>query len=142
MNKTFFGTYFHSLDEKNRLSIPSKLRALLTNKVFLMKGFEGCISIYSEEDFEVLNEKLQTLQFTNPQSRSYIRLAYSSVTELDIDKVNRITLTTQVKNQYKINTEVVILGVGDHIEIWDKQAWNNYQENADINYEINAEGSK
>lgn len=128
MKNIFFGLYEHNLDSKNRLSIPSKLRSLLTDKVYLMKGFDGCISLYSEENFELFNEKLQNIQFTKEKSRMFLRDIYSSIIDMEIDKVNRIQLSKAIIEEYNIGTKVVVIGSGDHIEIWDKEKYESYNK--------------
>ena len=135
----FFGSFVHSLDEKNRLLIPSKLRAALTNKIFIMKGYEGSLSLYPEGSFEKYLAKLQSLPFESKTSRDIERIALSSVFELDIDKVNRIQIPTALINKYKISKEVVVIGLLDHIEIWSKEKWNKYLEENEEQYESKSE---
>ncbi len=135
----FFGSFVHSLDEKNRLLIPSRLRAALTNKIFIMKGYEGSLSLYPEGSFEKYLAKLQSLPFESKTSRDIERIALSSVFELDIDKVNRIQIPTALINKYKISKEVVVIGLLDHIEIWSKEKWNKYLEENEEQYESKSE---
>ena len=135
----FFGSFVHSLDEKNRLLIPSRLRAALTNKIFIMKGYEGSLSLYPEGSFEKYLAKLQSLPFESKTSRDIERIALSSVFELDIDKVNRIQIPTALINKYKISKEVVVIGLLDHIEIWSKEKWNKYLEENEEQYEFKSE---
>lgn len=135
----FFGSFVHSLDEKNRLLIPSRLRAALTNKIFIMKGYEGSLSLYPEGTFEKYLAKLQSLPFESKTSRDIERIALSSVFELDIDKVNRIQIPTALINKYKISKEVVVIGLLDHIEIWSKEKWNKYLEENEEQYESKSE---
>lgn len=135
----FFGSFVHSLDEKNRLLIPSRLRTALTNKIFIMKGYEGSLSLYPEGSFEKYLAKLQSLPFESKTSRDIERIALSSVFELDIDKVNRIQIPTALINKYKISKEVVVIGLLDHIEIWSKEKWNKYLEENEEQYESKSE---
>lgn len=135
----FFGSFVHSLDEKNRLLIPSRLRAALTNKIFIMKGYEGSLSLYPEGSFEKYLAKLQSLPFESKTSRDIERIALSSVFELDIDKVNRIQIPTALINKYRISKEVVVIGLLDHIEIWSKEKWNKYLEENEEQYESKSE---
>ena len=135
----FFGSFEHCLDDKNRLLIPSKLRNALGSKLFIMKGYEGSLSIYPNDQFVKFLNKLQTLPFESKVSRDIERIALSSVFELEIDKVNRIQIPTALINKYSISKEVVVVGVIDHIEVWSKQKWNKYLEDNEAEYEQKSE---
>jgi MraZ protein len=138
MSAIFFGTYNRTLDTKNRLSIPSKIRGLLGEKIYLLKGFDGCISLYNEENFLKLNEKLNTLSYTNPKIRSYVRSVYSSIVELEIDKVNRIQIPLDIINLYNISKDVVVIGSGDHFEVFSSEIYEKYNEESLSNFDDNA----
>ena len=135
----FFGSFAHSLDDKNRLLIPSKLRSHLGTKLFIMKGYEGSLSLYPEDEFEKYLTKLQNLPYESKTSRDIERIALSSVFELDIDKVNRIQIPTALINKYKISKEVVVVGLLDHIEIWSKEKWEKYLDDNESEFESKSE---
>ena len=86
----YFGTYQHSLDAKNRLLIPSKLKALLTSTVYIMKGFDGCLSVFDANSFQNYVEKLQKLSFNHAKEREFLRVILSSVVEMEADKVEEM----------------------------------------------------
>ena len=136
----YFGTYQHSLDAKNRLLIPSKLKALLTSTVYVMKGFDGCLSVFDAISFQNYVEKLQKLSFNHSKEREFLRVILSSVVEMEADKVGRIQIPTPIVKKYNIEKEVVVVGVGDHVEIWNQSKWNEYIEKSDANLEDIAEG--
>ena len=135
----YFGTYEHSLDSKNRLLVPSKLKALLTSTVYVMKGFDGCLSLYDEISFKNYVEKLQKLSFNKAKEREFLRVILSSVVEMIADKVGRIQIPTAIINKYNIEKEVVVVGVGDHVEVWSQSKWNKYLEESDAKLEDIAE---
>lgn len=135
----FFGSYEYSLDEKGRLIIPSKFRGQLQNNLYLLKGFDGCISIYPEDEFSKYILRLQSLEFEIEKVRLHQRILLSSVVELTIDKANRILLPTKTLKQYSIGKDVIIIGVLDHFEIWDINKWNEYQFNHINDFEKDAE---
>lgn len=136
----YFGTYYHSLDAKNRLLVPSKLKALLTSTVYVMKGFDGCLSVFDANGFQNYIEKLQKLSFHHAKDREFLRTILSSVVEMVADKVGRIQIPTPIIKKYNIEKEVVVVGVGDHVEIWSQSKWNEYIEKSDANLEDIAEG--
>ncbi len=135
----FFGSYIHVLDDKNRLCLPSRLRQKLEDKVYILKGYDGCISIYSEEAFQKYVDSLATLSFANHLSRDVERIALSSVFELEIDKANRIQLPTALVNKYSISKDVVVLGLIDHVEIWSKERWERYLDENEKDFEEKSE---
>ena len=69
----FFGSYSHSLDDKNRLMIPSKMRESLSNKLFILRGFDGAISVYEQDAFNALMAKLEKMDFLKKDARSFLR---------------------------------------------------------------------
>ena len=135
----FFGSFEHTLDEKNRLLIPSRLRSKLGSKLFIMKGYEGSLSIYPCEEFEKYLNKLQNLPYESKLSRDIERISLSSVFELDIDKVNRIQIPTALIHKYSISKDVVVVGVIDHIEVWSKSKWDAYLKENESTFEEKSE---
>ncbi len=122
----FFGTYKRVLDEKGRLLIPSKLFHEGTKRYFVLRGFEGCLSVYEEADFEALMEKLGAMDYLDPDARKIIRLASASVNELPVDVHGRVLLGKDLLRDYAIGHEVTLIGVLDHFEIWDSTAYARY----------------
>ena len=135
----FFGSFIHTLDEKNRLLIPSRLRGQLGSKLFIMKGYEGSLSIYPSAEFEKYLERLQSLPYESKISRDIERISLSSVFELDIDKANRIQIPTALINKYAISKEVVVVGVLNHIEVWSIDKWNAYLKANEAEFESKSE---
>ena len=135
----FFGSYTHNLDEKGRLVIPSKMRDELGLKAYILKGFDGALSIYKESDFQRLVNELQNLPFNKKNSRAYLRIQLASACELDIDRQGRALLPTQLLNKYQIGKEVIVIGALDHIEVWNRKDYEEYEKNADSSFETIAE---
>ncbi len=122
----FFGTYERTLDAKRRLQLPAKLVREMPDRFYALRGFEGCLSIYGEEDFARLQESLSKLSYLDATARSYIRLASGSVSELEVDAHGRITISADLAAAYGIGQNVVIIGVLDHFEVWDAAAYQKY----------------
>ena len=135
----FFGSYSHSLDDKNRLMIPSKLRESLSNKLFILRGFDGAISVYEQDAFNALMAKLEKMDFLKKDARSFLRTQLANTHELDVDKLGRIQIPTPIINKFNIGKEVIVLGACDHIEIWDKKAYEAYQAENEARFEDIAE---
>ena len=137
----YFGYFEHTLDDKGRLLLPKRIKEGLAENapLYVLKGFEGCLSVYNEIEFEKLTQECEKISFNHKNSRSYLRIVLGSVIQLNIDKVGRIQLPSQILNKYSINKNVVILGVGDHFEIWDSQIYQAYEKEANDNFETIAE---
>ena len=137
----YFGSYEHNLDDKGRLLIPRRLKEGLSegSSLYIMQGFEGCLSVYNESEFQRLLEECNKLSFNKKNARTYLRLTLSSVVQLTLDKVGRIQIPLQTLNKYQIGRQVMIIGVGDHFEIWDLNKFNKYQVEANDKFEELAE---
>ena len=123
----FHGTFEHSLDAKNRLTVPSKFRAALAGKVFLVRGADPCISVYPETTYTSLTEAaLSGLNPFSPQARELKRMLYGNATDTELDSAGRVMLTPRQLEHAGIDREVVITGAGDCLELWDRSAWEDY----------------
>lgn len=137
----FIGSYDYSLDSKGRLVIPSKFRDELKEgeSMYLTRGFDGCLSIYKQNEFESLLLRYQSHNFEKVEVREALRSFLDSVVGIQLDNQGRILIPLKVIEKYKLGSKVHILGAIDHFEIWDNQIWNDKQQNIDENFEINAE---
>ena len=108
-------------------------------ELFVLKGFDGCLSVYDKDAFDLLVEKVNKADFNKAISRQYVRTLLGSVVELSIDKVGRIQIPLMTTTKYKIGKSVVVLGAGDHFEIWDKGTYLEYEKVANENFEKIAE---
>lgn len=135
----FFGSYEHLLDEKNRLVIPSKFRVLVGSKIYILKGFDGCLSLFTEKDFKTYLEKLSSLEFGDKLAREVQRISLSTVFDLEVDKASRIQIPTALVNKYHITHEVTVVGMIDHIEVWSKVKWDEYISLNEKDFEAKSE---
>lgn len=127
MGKKFFGSYPRSLDPKGRLLLPSKLGIGIGETLYLCRGLEGCIAVYREEDFDKLHEKLEALNFRDGDTRAYVRLVTSSIVDQEVDAHGRILIGKAMQEEYRLSGKLTILGVMDHLEIWDEKAYEAYK---------------
>ncbi|NLB49271.1 MAG: division/cell wall cluster transcriptional repressor MraZ [Erysipelotrichia bacterium] len=135
----FFGTYFHTLDNKGRIVIPSKLRAEAGRLVYILKGFDGALSIYKENEFDDLVKEIESLPFNKKNSRDYLRIQLASACQLEVDQQGRVQLPAHLLAKYGISKEVIIIGVGDHMEVWDKTTYEQYEKKVEQDFEKIAE---
>lgn len=133
------GEYIHSMDNKGRVIIPAKFRKELGNKFVVTRGLDECLFIYPMEEWQDLEEKLQSLPLTKKDVRIFVRFFFSGATECKLDKQGRISIPANLREYSKLQKEVVIVGVSDRVELWSKEKWNNYLAKAEDSYEDIAE---
>ncbi len=132
--KMFMGEYAHTLDTKGRLIIPAAFREDLGDTFFVTKGNDHCLYAYTQEDWEQLAARLRTLpQLTSEAVRKLNRTLMGGASRCEIDKQGRILLPQPLRLYAGLEKEVTLVGVGDHVEIWNKDAWNDLMGDVDIN---------
>ncbi len=129
----FMGEYHHSIDDKGRLIIPSKFRTELGDKFIITRGIENCLFIYPEERWEAIVHKLESLPFTKKDARNFTRFFLSGATVAEFDKQGRINITSPLITYAGIKKDCVVIGTGDRLEIWSKEAWEEFFDSASIN---------
>ncbi|HQE66960.1 MAG TPA: division/cell wall cluster transcriptional repressor MraZ [Bacillota bacterium] len=135
----FIGEYNHTLDPKNRVIMPSKFREKLGDSFVMTKGLDNCLFIYSSQDWSIVEEKLKSLPMTNKDARAFVRFFFAGACECDLDKQGRMVIPNYLKEHANIDKELVIIGVSTRIEIWSKEEWNKFNNDANISYEDVAE---
>ncbi|EKY26954.1 division/cell wall cluster transcriptional repressor MraZ [Clostridium celatum] len=130
----FIGEYQHSLDNKNRIVVPSKLREELGEKFVITKGLDGCLYAYPQKEWIILEEKLKKLPLTNKEARAFVRFFFSGACEVETDKQGRGLIPLNLKEYAGIEKEIVSIGALTKVEIWSKEKWQAYNElNIDFN---------
>lgn len=124
----FIGEYKHSIDNKNRVIIPSKYREGLGELFMLTKGIDNCLSIYPYSEWAIFEQKLKSLPMTNKNARRFTRFFLSGAVECKIDKQGRILITSSLKEYAGISKDVYFIGMGDRIEVWSSEEWDKYNE--------------
>ena len=139
----FYGEFEHSLDKKDRLIIPSKLRETFKEhyieKLFLTRGLDKCLFLFSEEEWRTQEQKFKSLPFTKAQARRFGRLYFSGANETLWDKQGRILIPQYLKEFAGIKKDVMVIGVSNRIEIWSREKWGEFYEQYRDEYEKIAE---
>jgi len=118
------GAYDHTIDDKNRLTLPAKFRQAFAGGVFVTRGLDGCLFAYRREDWDRLVEsRLAPLDPLSPETRRLQRFFYAGASESELDKQGRVMIPAQLIEHAKLGREVVVAGVNDRLEIWDRAAW-------------------
>ena len=121
----FMGEYNHTIDAKGRLIIPSKFRDLLGDEFVLTKGLDGCLFLYPHDEWKVFEDKLRTSPLTNKNARTFTRFFLGSAVDGGLDKQGRVLISSALREFAGLEKEVVLVGVLDRVEIWDKAKWDD-----------------
>lgn len=135
----FMGEYRHNLDAKGRIIVPAKFREELGETMIVTRWLDGCLAIYTQEQWQALYEKLQTLPSTKREARRFTHMIMAKAAECDIDSQGRIRLPNPLIEEAALEKECVVIGVSDHVEIWDTKRWNAYYDEASESFEDIAE---
>ena len=128
----FMGEFHHNIDDKARLVMPSKFREELGDSFVITRGLEGCLFVYSKDEWQTLVDKLKRLPFTKKDARAFLRFFLSGAQECTFDKQGRIAVPSPLVNYANLKKECVVIGVNDRLEIWSADAFNSYfNENED-----------
>ncbi|MBE5860656.1 MAG: division/cell wall cluster transcriptional repressor MraZ [Butyrivibrio sp.] len=123
MGRAYKGEYSHSIDAKGRLIIPSKFRDLLGEQFVVTKGFDGCLFVFDQDGWDAFEEKLRNLPMDIPGARQLGRFFMAGADDVEVDKQGRILLKQNWLQHAGIEKEAVIAGVGNRVEIWSKDKW-------------------
>ncbi len=135
----FLGTFLHTLDNKNRLMIPSKFRNSLNNKVVINKGFDGCIELRSEESFNAFASNLMNYSSNKSNSRIIVRQLLANASDVEFDNSGRILIPATLIKEANLSQEVTVIGLGNKIEIWDSLTYEKFKKETDSKFEEIAE---
>ena len=122
------GTHAYQLDQKGRISLPAKLRAALTGGGFLTVGQEDCLYLFPREQWERAAALVPDVPAADGTERAWARMFFPFADEVDLDSQGRMVVPQRLRGQAAIEREVVVLGVGDHIELWNPDVWDRYQQ--------------
>jgi MraZ protein len=120
----FFGEYEHSIDDKSRLTLPARFRDALAEGVVLAKGLDGNVDVYPREAWAMtVQARLAELDPLAGETRMMRRHFFAGAAETEPDKQGRVLVPPALARHASLGKEVVVAGVYDHLEIWDRQAW-------------------
>ena len=121
----FMGTSYNSIDDKNRMIVPSKLRAGLGARCILIKGLDRCRYIYTSDDWDKQMEKISRLPESDPKVRAFIRHFCANAAECEFDKQGRIVIPQELKAYAGIEKDLVTMGAMSKIEVWSREVWDS-----------------
>ena len=140
----FIGNYRHNLDSKNRVKVPSKFLSGSQDSwkgttLYLGKGMEGCLFLFSEEDWKEITGRMKHLSLGRQYARDFQRLFFANTYEVTVDGSGRILVPEGLKKRAGITREIVFLGAGSRIELWDAKQWESREAKIGGDYESFAE---
>lgn len=136
----FSGEFEHSIDAKGRVTIPSKYRDELGDLCVVTRGFDGCLEIYSNQRWEERVNILLSATTSSENFRKLKREIFSKTQQCEFDKQGRVLLPQELRRIGNLIDKVMVIGVGDYIELWNKESWTNYSDMD--NDEFNAIGDE
>lgn len=124
------GTFTRSVDEKLRIAIPKRLREGLqgtpNRELYIAPGTDGTLAIYTEESLSALAARLAAASPTQQDVRAFSRLFYAQAERVEMDSQGRMRVPLPLAQLIGLGKEAVLLGVQDHVELWDRQRWEDY----------------
>lgn len=130
------GNYNQTMDAKGRMTFPAKLREIIGEKFVVTKGVDGCLFVYSLEDFEARAMKISALPLA--QGRNIQRSFMANAVEVEADKQGRILVPQPLRDMAGLSKDIVVAGVSNRCEIWDKQRWDDLNDSVDEQAMIDA----
>lgn len=124
----FIGEFRHNLDEKGRLAIPAKFRNKLAEGCIVTRGVDNCLEIYPGDIWQKKAQKLASLPISQKDARSYVRLTLAGAMQLNLDKQGRVTLPDYLRSYCKLRKKSVVVGLYDHLEIWEEADWDKFRD--------------
>jgi MraZ protein len=130
----FLGEHQHTVDDKGRVVMPARFRAQLADGLVATRGFDRCLYIFRLEDFHREAQEVMARDRTDMEKRNRSRSIYGGASDLPLDKQGRLPIPQSLRDYARLTRDVVVLGVLDHIEIWDAETWRQKQAELDEQY--------
>ncbi|MBO6270877.1 MAG: division/cell wall cluster transcriptional repressor MraZ [Clostridium sp.] len=126
------GQYDHTIDAKGRIIIPAKFREQMGDDFVITKGLDHQLFVYAPDEWNLFEAKLRALPISNPQARKLSRFFLVGASDVTVDKQGRITLPMQLREFAGITKDVLLAGVGNHLEIWNPDRYNELNTYEDM----------
>lgn len=135
----FRGSYSHTIDHKGRVSIPAKYRRQLSGEAdetfVVLRGLESCIALYPADEFRHLDERLRARSFSDEATRRYQRMMLVDSRDETLDAQGRVALPPRLIAHAQLTKDVLVVGLLDHLELWNPELFEKYLQSSDRTYE-------
>lgn len=132
LNFMLIGEYIHTIDEKNRVSLPVKFRKEMGKKIIITPGLDKCLFIFTLKEWAKVSKRLSDsdsdLSFLKADKRSFNRFMFGRATDVEVDSIGRILIPDFLKDRIGLKDKAAIIGVEDRVEVWNEKAWSQYKE--------------
>ncbi len=136
----FLGEYEHTLDDKGRLTLPARFREAFAGGCVVTRGMDGCLVVYTREAWDrFVSVRLEDLDPFSREAREMARFLFAGAAEAEPDRQGRVMIPPVLVGHAKLDREVVVAGVRDHVEIWDRATWRRHLEDVEGSVELVAE---
>lgn len=123
------GEYTHSIDDKNRVSLPAKFRSLMGKKIIIAPGIDQCLFVFTTKEWQRIAEKLSdNSSMLSSDMRSFTRYMFGGASEVEIDNIGRVLVPDFLKERAGLKNKVVLIGVQNRLEIWNEKSWTDYKK--------------
>jgi len=134
------GEFDHTLDDKNRLTLPARFRQAFADGVVVTRGMDGCLAVYTREAWDrFIEQRLSELDPFSREARQMSRFLFAGAVEAELDRQGRVGLPPALLQHARLGREVVVAGLRDHVEIWDRAAWREQLKEVEASAELVAE---
>jgi len=135
----FIGEYTHTVDDKKRISLPSKFRKEVGKTIVITRGLDNCLFLYPVPEWKKIAERLAELGMSQADRRGLNRFMLSGAVETSVDSIGRILIPEHLKDFAGLQSKVVFAGVHNRIEIWNDKRWNTYKKQIEKQADMLAE---
>ena len=122
------GEYIHTIDTKGRVILPADFRSELGDTFFITKGLDNCLFIYGQAEWEALSARLRQLPLAKQEARAVVRFFFAGAKMVECDKQGRFLVPGTLRSYASLKKDVVLTGVMNRAELWDKETWTSYSE--------------
>lgn len=122
------GEFIHTIDEKNRVSLPAKFRKVMGADLVITPGLDNCLFVFTKKEWAKISEKLSNFSMLAADNRSFNRFMFGGATEVSVDSIGRILLPDFLKERVGLKSKAALVGVQNRLEIWNDKAWADYKK--------------
>lgn len=127
-NFMLIGEFIHTIDDKNRISLPAKFRKEMGNSLVITPGLDNCLFVFTKKEWANISQKLSEFSMLSADNRSFNRFMFGGATEISIDSIGRMLLPDFLKDRANLKGKAALVGVQNRLEIWNDKAWENYKK--------------
>ena len=133
------GEYKHTIDTKNRLSLPVKFRKELGRTVVVTPGLDHCLFIFTQKEWKQISDHLSQFSILQADNRSFNRFMFGGASESQLDSIGRILIPDHLREWAGLKQKATVIGVQSRLEVWDEEGWSSYKKKIESNADTLAE---